>query len=324
MAWAEQSSMNSFGTFSTPTFYGVGEPYVDAFSSDPRTKGKQFTTNRSRGGQTGDNWNRTGGRWTDFKRLYDGETQVDPFIAERRFKAEEKKRNLTADGFRYSNPNGKSSGLGGYWGCIGPKHAHEPDYEVLQAGAKPTAVTHENRQVLTAPSRKGWGNTPGIIFGPGPRKGEPPKNGGEYRHLDDPYSLASDAERAQRKHTAEMRAGRPPFRSMSRSLDFFDCQPKVAASLVYTEDPMMPAKPEPEKAEAISLKPFYPSKAPSSGPQGTFMKFPEYKEDPLDLKLKALAEEVAAAKRTGPAFKPPSKPKSMRVTSVLFHEAGSH
>ena len=29
---ALKNTQNSFGTFSTPTFYGVGEPYVDGYS----------------------------------------------------------------------------------------------------------------------------------------------------------------------------------------------------------------------------------------------------------------------------------------------------
>jgi len=316
---ALKNTLNTFGTFSTPSFGGVGEPYVDKFSADSRTRGRQFTTNKPRFGQTGDNWNREHGRMTDYKRLYDGEKYEDPHTGEKKWKMDQKTKNLTPDGFRYSNPNSKSSGLGGYYGCIGPKHQHEADYAVLTKEMKPTEVTHENRQVLTAPMRKGYNLTPGIIFGPPPKDGARAK---EYPHMNDPYDLAHDAEKAEQKHHEAMRSGRPPFRTMSRSLDFFDSHPKVAASKVYTEDPPVPAKPEAAKEEAKPMAPFYPSKAPKSGPQGTFEKFPEYHPDPLDLKIKAVQEEVAKARPTGAPFKPTSKPKSMRTTSVLFHEPG--
>ena len=33
--WAAKSSMSRFGTFSTPSFAGVGEPYEDAHFSMP-------------------------------------------------------------------------------------------------------------------------------------------------------------------------------------------------------------------------------------------------------------------------------------------------
>lgn len=316
-----KNTQSTFGTFSTPSFAGVGEPYVDKYSADSRCKGKQFLTNKPRFGQTGDNWNREHGRYTQFERLFEGEKYADPHMAERKWKSEEKTKNLTSDGFRYSNPNSKSSGLGGYYGCIGPKFQHEADYAVLTKEMKPTEVFHENRQVLTSPMKKGLNLAPGVIFGPPPKDGT---RGKEYTHLDDPYNLAHEAEKAEQKHHEQMRQGRPPFRTMSRSLDFFDSHPKVAASKVYTEDPLMPARPaEESEAAKAALAPFYPSRCPRSGPQGTFEKFPEYKEDPLEEKLKAVREEVAKARPTGAPFKPTSRPKSMRTTTILFHEPGT-
>jgi len=320
-AWAKTPTLNVFGTFSTPSFAGVSEPYSDKHKADSRCQGRQFTTNKPRRGQTGDNWNKATGRKVDWDRLFEGEVYSDPHTAERKWKNEEKAKNLTSEGFKYSSPNAKNSGLGAYYGCIGAKFKHEAEFEVLTKEQKPTEVQHELRQVITNPPKKGNHLTPGVIFGP------PPKDGGrrkEYEHMDDPYSRAHDLEIAELKHHEEMRNNRPPFRTMSRSVDFFDSHQRVAASKVYTEDPIMPAHEEkPSSAGAnVSSAPFYPARAPRSGPQGTFQKFPEYREDPLEEKIKATRAAIEATKVTGAPFKPTSNPKTMRTQSVLFHQPG--
>jgi len=323
---ATRCTLQTFGTFSTPTFGGVGEPYDDTKKmSDSRAKGNQFTTNKQRGGQTGDNWNRNSGRRNDVKRLYEGEVYVDPHTYERKWKMEQKKKNLTPDGFKYSSPNSKSSGLGGTWGMIGPKLAHEPEFEVVKKGEVPGEVKHELRQVVTSPAKKGYGaNTPGTMFGPGPRKGEKPTIGKEYEHSPDPYDLARQFEREERKFNQEKLAGRQPYRTMGHSVDFFDGHKSVAAPKGLAEDPRMPDKPEPASPEVVPTVPFYPSRAPRSGPMGTFQKFPEYIEDPLEEKIKAARAVAAATRITTTAFRPTSNAKSTPQKTILFHEAGVH
>ena len=50
-----------------------------ACTGDDRTQGKQFVTNKQRGGQTGDNWNRGAmGKRVGVERLYEGEKYIDP------------------------------------------------------------------------------------------------------------------------------------------------------------------------------------------------------------------------------------------------------
>ena len=157
-------------------------------------------------------------------RCAQGEAYADPHTAERKWKLEQRKKNLTNDGFRYSNPNAKSSGLGGYWGCMEPsgssRRQHQAEFNVLTKDMKPAPVAHEKAQVLTNPPKEGHHLTPGITFGaPGGHK-----KGSEFEHLADPISAQREAETAERKHHEKMRGGRAPFRSMSRSVDFFDAQ----------------------------------------------------------------------------------------------------
>ena len=153
------------------------------------------------------------------KRLYEGEKYVDPHKNHQIHEKAQREKNLTTNGFRYSSPNKLSSGLGNYWGCIGPKLKHEPEYNVLTKADKPGPVVHEARQVLTQPPRKGYGSTtPGNIFGPGPAKGEASSmgryGGKEYDHAVDPYDLARQKEAKDRKENAELLAGRPPFKTV--------------------------------------------------------------------------------------------------------------
>ena len=96
----------------------------------------------------------------------------------------------------------------------------QAEFNVLTKDMKPAPVAHEKAQVLTNPPKEGHHLTPGITFGaPGGHK-----KGSEFEHLADPISAQREAETAERKHHEKMRGGRAPFRSMSRSVDFFDAQ----------------------------------------------------------------------------------------------------
>ena len=300
-----------------------------SLAEDDRTTGSQFITNKQKFGQTGDNWNRGRyGRRIGVQRLYEGEKYVDPHKNDTKWELEERAKNLTTNGFRYSSPNKWSSGLGNYYGCIGPKLQHMPEYNVLTKEDKPGPVVHELRQVLTNPPRRGYGaTTPGCIFGPGPKSGESGmgKYGGrEYLHIKDEYDLARQKESSERKASAESLLGRAPFKTVSHALDFFDAHNRVASSKLFTEDPRIPARPPPAPTgQNVVERAFYPSRAPRSGPLGTFTKFPEYLPDPLEEKMKAAKEAAAAARLVGAApFKPTSKPHTTRTPSIVFHTAG--
>jgi len=328
MAEPIKCTLKSFGTFSQPSFGGVGEPYNDGRQRESRTTGRQFTTNNSRRGQVGDNWNRgPHGKRQGVQRLYEGEKHKELFKIMAEQSAEEGKKNLTTNGFRYSSKPKKSSGLGDYFGSIGPKHPHMEDYEVLKHGDKPAPVAHELRQVGTSPSKKGYGaTTPGVIFGPGPLAGEAGYGrygGREYSHATDPYDLARQKEREMHKAGQEAMLGRPAYKTMSHAVDFFDQKSyKCASSMVFTEEPRVPERP-PKPAVNGNIvdhgKAFFPAKAPSSGPHATLNKFPEYKEDPLDLKIKKAQEEAAANRREGAApFKPTGNPHTTPTPSIVF------
>jgi len=323
-------TLKKFGTFSTPTFGGVGEPFHDGRQAETRTAGRQFSTNKQRAGQTGDNWNSgTAGRRIPIQRLYEGEKYIDPHKHQVLFDVDERKKNLTTNGFKYSSPNKHSSGLGGVYGMIGPKYAHQADFNVLKKEDKPGPVVHELRQVINNNPKAGYGPTPGIVFGPGPAKGEASSmgryGGKEYLHATDPYDLPRQQEIAERKHNAVLIGERAAFKGMSSANDFFDQKHRtVASSKVFTEEPRIKERDPPApQGKPVTDRPFYPSRAPRSGPQGTFEKFPVYKEDPLEEKIKAAKAAAAAARVVGAApFKPTSNPHTTPTPTISFHIAG--
>ena len=181
--FATRCSMHTHGTFSTPSYGGVGEPYRKDKEHDPRAQGLQFTTNKQRAGQTGANWNNNNGRRNDHKILFEvcahlrtlptpfhvadrsprarswqGEPYVDPNTYERKAKMEAKKKNLTPEGFRFSGGSKKNSGLGpaGQYGSIGPKLLHEPHFEVHKKGEPRTKKEYDplTKQARSPPRRR--------------------------------------------------------------------------------------------------------------------------------------------------------------------------
>jgi len=331
--WARKLKIKTTGMFSTPSYFGVGEPYEDGYTSArPGATGLQMITNKQRSGVTGDNWNQNNGRRKDFIRLFEGEEQVDPGTYDRRWKVEQAKKNLTPDGFRYARAPQQSSGLGGTWGRIGPRLEYMPETEGKRDGREirdRAAAKMSQRQMMCNPSKKGYGaSTPGLMFGAGPRKGEPAKLGKEYEHSDDPFDGPRDAVKAERQHQMKMLEGRAPYRTMGASLDFFDAHKHTAAPKGLTEDPLIPPRPDPPKTEPISHIPFYPARAPREGGPNRggycFNKMPEYMEDPDDEQMKARKEEAEKVQKVGAhPFKPTGLKSSKPTRSITFHQAGT-
>ena len=88
-------------------------------------------------------------------------------------------------------------------------------------------VVHELRQVVTNPSKLGYGySVPGIGMGAPAKMGEEVKTSkwgfAEIEHSVDPYDMARQYENAERKFNQEALLGRPPFKTVSHALDFFD------------------------------------------------------------------------------------------------------
>jgi len=330
--WARKLKMKNCGMFSTPSYFGVGEPYDDRVkTARVGADGVQMVTNKQRGGITGDNWNNNNGRRKHFKRLYEGEVYVDPSTYDRKWKVEQAKLNLTQDGFRYPRAPQQSSGLGGNWGRIGPKFSYMAETEGKRDGAAIRANIAEKGNYpgfKLNPPKKGYGSsTPGLLFGPGPPKGETAgKIGKEYSHSPDPYDAPRDVVKAERRHQMEAIAGRAPYRTMGASVDFFDAHKRTAAPKGLTEDPIIPAREPPPEGEPVSHLPFYPARAPREGGPNRggycFNKMPEYMEDPDEERMAARREEALKARTVGAPFKPTGTKSSKPSRTIVFHQPG--
>eukprot|EP00668_Euglena_longa_P006173 GGOE01007321.1.p2 GENE.GGOE01007321.1~~GGOE01007321.1.p2 ORF type:complete len:166 (-),score=30.37 GGOE01007321.1:281-778(-) len=161
---------------------------------------------------------------------------------------------------------------------------------------------------MTGPAKKG---TYGFI-------GTTISKGDEYKYISDPYD--SLKKRQEAKESSKKLIG-PAFKASCRRIEFFDSQPNVGVSRIYSLDkPLPPRKADPPKKEHPITVPFKPSSPSKSGYAGTLTKHPEYKEDPYEAKEKAEREARMKNKPTV-IWKPTSNSKSLPVRSIAFNAA---
>ena len=294
--------MNTLGVFSQPSFLSIGDEYVKKSNIADRHKGKQFTTRPNKKGKGNDAY------FAKFRPLYEGEGFVDPGTHDRAYNKKQKKKMVGTGIFRPSSPPKKSTGLGNYHGCIGPKYDHLNEYSVLKKGELPPKKEAQMKNILTTPSKRGTYGTPGTLL-----------QTKEYNHMTDPYNAAQIKEIEERKVSLEKRIDKIPFKSMSHSLDFFDTQNNVSASKIYTNDKPLPViKQEIKKAEVPKTEtPFKPSSPGKNGFNSTFKPFPKYIGDPYDDKEK-LEREERKKNKASVVWRSVSYPKSVPTRSIVF------
>jgi hypothetical protein len=293
--------------FGAPSYISIGDDYDKKIPVSDRLRGRQMMTNPTRRGMTPD---------VTFDRklasLALGDKYIDPGTREKQERRQEASRKITPEGFRYTSPSKRSSGLGGYYGCFceGSPPRHEPDRRVPQKGeAPPRAASQEPRNFLTGPPKKGTFGVPGTTI----------SKGDEYRYISDPYEATHrPREAASSSSAAAAKPTGPVFKGACRRTDVFDAQPNVGVSRIYSLDRPLPARKHDSgrKLPPVTV-PFRPPSASKKGLLGTLTKFPEYREDPYDLREKA-QREAAAKDRPPVIWKPTSGPKSLPVRSIVF------
>eukprot|EP00998_Keelungia_sp_KM082_P005975 NODE_2255_length_1102_cov_117.243077_g2237_i0.p1 GENE.NODE_2255_length_1102_cov_117.243077_g2237_i0~~NODE_2255_length_1102_cov_117.243077_g2237_i0.p1 ORF type:complete len:294 (+),score=59.35 NODE_2255_length_1102_cov_117.243077_g2237_i0:118-999(+) len=286
--------------FSEPKYISVGDDFDKKVAVPDRNRGGQFKTSPAKKGKGPD-------ALFDkkVKTLSEGDKYVDPGVAEKRKKMEQSKKKLTPEGFKFTNPGTKSSGKGGDWGCFA-KHKHESDHPEKKGPPKNGPAP---KNIVTNPARKGTYGTPGTELG----------KGDEYKYTPDPYEGERRRELQQAKAASSKFIG-GPFRAACKANEFFDGQPNLAASKIYTIDRALPPKKQAKRGpDPVVTVPFKPSSPPKRGLQGTLSKPLEYKEDPYDAREKA---EAAARKKNKPAvtWKPVSVDKSLPVKSIAYNQ----
>jgi hypothetical protein len=177
-------------------------------------------------------------------------------------------------------------------------------YDVPKKTDLPPRPEPGQKNVFTSPAKKGTYGMQGTVvgfYGNG--------RGPEFHYHSDPYDGARVMEMNARRASAAKRKTMP-FKSSATPLDYFDSQNHVAASKVYTLDKPLPPPKKKEAPKSAPSKPFRPSQPAKDGYNSTFEAFPEYREDPLDLKLaKEKKSRDAEAALVRDVFKPVSQIK---------------
>jgi hypothetical protein len=293
--------------FSQPSFNTIGDEYDKKLNVPDRVRGPQFKTSPSKKGHTVDTYFDK-----KFKSLSEGDKFIDPGTLEKKEKLEASKKKVTTDGFRYTSPGKRSAGLGNNFGCF-DAFKHETEYVVVRKGEVPSKAQAAPRNMVTSPPRKGTYGFMGTTLG----------KGDEFKYISDPYDGERRKEIQDAKSGQKKFIGAGPFKASCKRGDYFDGQPNVPASRIYTLDRPLPArKPEaPHKDPAVAV-PFRPSNPPRRGFNSTIGRLPEYKEDPYEQREKREHEE-RQKNRPSVMWKPVSGSKTLPTRSIAFNAAAS-
>lgn len=291
---------NNDGGFAVTTSHGVGDPYQDPKRPTVHeSKGKrQFQTSNPKVGQTADNWgegNRT------FLRLSEKEPYQDPHRREQTQRLQNRAKNRTEFGFKFSSPMKVSSTPGDYSGSftVNIEHFSEDTYGKRGVRQKITEPT-EKKNILTTPMKKGGFGYVGTCLSSGIKAREA-GFGNEYEYKGDPYDASKELRKKELAAHKEAIGERKAFRNMQHSVDVFDSAGQfTSASAVYTWDDKCSMKPPPpeesmtpkERVEATAdgvlkegYKAFVPSSYTKTGENSTFERFPQYKHNPYSEKI---------------------------------------
>uniref|UniRef100_A0A7S1I7X0 Cilia-and flagella-associated protein 96 n=2 Tax=Eutreptiella gymnastica TaxID=73025 RepID=A0A7S1I7X0_9EUGL len=288
--------------FSSPSYNTIGDEYDKKIPISDRTKGRQMVTAPTKKGSTPDVCFEK-----KFASLSLGAAYMEPGSLARQDNMAKAKKKLTPEGFKYTNPPKKSCGAGTYMGTFSEKNPfkHETEYVVVKKGELPEKVAAQPRNIVTGSAKKG---TYGMI-------GTTLSKGSEYTYISDAIDGGKKKSAADAKEASKKFIG-PAFKAACKRVDFFDGHANVAASKVYSLDKPLPArKPEAAKKEVAIAIPF----KPVASSKGTLNGYPEYKEDPYDVKEKAQREQ---AKKDKPSvvWKPISTSKSLPTKSIAFNK----
>lgn len=287
------------GLFSTPSYNTVGDVFERSVAVVSRNVGRQMVTNPAKKGKASE---------VLFDRkvtsVMVGDKYVDPWVPDQKATLSKNRKMLKSDGFKFSSPAKKQSGVGDYCGSFAERNPpkHEPDYYVEKLGELRAHAPPQPRNVMVSPPTKGTYGFPGTTIGKDPK------------YTGDSYAAHTVKLSQEAKMEARKVLG-APFKSCGRRLDFFDSQPNIAARKIYSfEKPYPGRKPQPPH-RLPTFGPFKPTSPAKMGVGGTLSKFPEYKGDPFDAKLK---QERAETRKARPAvvWKPTSNQKCLPFRTI--------
>ncbi|EPY24831.1 hypothetical protein AGDE_12150 [Angomonas deanei] len=190
--------------------------------------------------------------------------------------------------FRPSGGSKKSSGKGDYYGTFSEGNPYKHETELPPVKNASTRRGPEPRNFVVNRPKKGTYGYAGTTIG----------NGEELKYVHDPYEGTQRREALERKAAASRNMG-APFKATVHRQDTFD-ESEHGYSKVYSlSKPLPPKKTPKSEPKPVVATPWMPGGALRK----EITQFPEYMEDPVDLKEKKMKEERLNQERYN-AWKP--------------------
>lgn len=294
-------ALKSLGLFSEPSYLSLGDPYDPPKATSGRHTGLNMMTSNVKRGNVPKYvcFDKT------YKRVSEGDVYQPPGGGERRARKDAWNKCLTTNGFTFSSPPKRRTGLGDTTGNF----SKFPTWEATEATGKKTKddiPPPPRPNIMSNPTKKGSFGVPGLTL----------SKGSEYKYLTEPYGRARELEQAEKKAIAEKTAvltGGKPFQTMSHARDCFD-------KTVFTDPEHLRGGYKPgASGRDLALEgkaPMVPS-SPSkqlTAFSGCFSKFPKAVPPGPEKKQPASVGIERAV------FVPSSPAKSTRQTSIMFRQ----
>lgn len=259
--------------FSPPVYLNIGDEYDkrDSSKTFSRREGqKQFTVSAKKHPHLLDS------TFTNFSSVSTG----DPYKAESihgPFRQRDSTKDRSTVPFRPTGPSHSSGkGKGTYYGtfCDGNPHKHETEFPPIYKEKGDVG-----RNFYTNPSKKGTYGYSGLTIA----------KAGEVIYVSDPYEGNKRKEALQRKEDIAQEVG-VPFKSSVRHGGCFDDSDRGFTTVYSLSKPLPHKKEKPKEVPFVSTKPWVPGNALTK----EITKYPEYKEDPYDIRERRIREQKQA------------------------------
>ncbi|KAJ3103933.1 hypothetical protein HDU97_009745 [Phlyctochytrium planicorne] len=304
----KRQDLDRIGLFSEASYISAKEPFVERKNEGflaNRVKGKQFlTTPPKKGHNTRDAYFDK-----DFIRLFEvlwfrsfygpdqliqNEPYTDLVVLRRRYRLQQKEKNISTVPFKPSSVPPKPSGSGSLYGTIDQQWPL-PKKDLLPLRSAPVEEKRESKpNFLTKPPKKGTGyGYPNVTIGK------------PYEYVSDPYDRYVEISRKERLESKKKMIGERAFISSSARLDFFNS----FAGLIGEKKTNTPNHSRQKNQNA--LQPFKPSSCCGY----TINKYPAF-ELPSGVAENGKATEKLPRKLE-PIFRPSGISKSYPIRSII-------
>ncbi|KAI9347004.1 hypothetical protein BDR26DRAFT_907845 [Obelidium mucronatum] len=286
----KKPDLDRMGIFTEASYISTNEPFTGKKNENTllsRVKGKQFQTSpNKRGHDTRDVYFDK-----QFIRLF----EVCCVIWEtRRYRLQQKEKNIVNLPFKPSSVPPKPSGSGSQWGTIDQQYPLPNKGKNLELPPAPPKQKPESKpNFLTRPPKKGTGYGYANVT-----------IGKYYEYVSEPYDSVLTAERKDRLESKKRMIGERAFISSSARLDFFNS----FLGLIGDGKAAPKTPPKKEKGNGSISNPFKPSSCCGY----TINKYPVF-----ELPTGASSSHEKPPKKLVPIFRPSGISKSYPIRSII-------